>query len=41
MGITSLNGDDADMEPGDRDSLAPTPPPVVDVPPPANNGLGP
>ena len=37
----SLSGDEDDMEAGDRDSLAPTPPLVVDLPPPANNGLGP
>ena len=29
------------MEPDDRDSLPPTPPPVPDNLPPADNGLGP
>ena len=37
----SLNGNNADMEPDDRDSLPPTPPPVPDNLPPADNGLGP
>ena len=37
----SLSGDDDHMDAGDRDSLAPTPPLAVDVPPPADNGLGP
>ena len=37
----SQNGEDADMDQDDRDSLPPTPPPVPDNLPPADNGLGP
>ena len=37
----SQNGEDYDKDQDDRDSLPPTPPPVVDVPSSADNGLGP